>query len=1109
MRSLQQDDPAASRGRLFPPSQPIEDIYPLTRMQQGLLFRCVSHPDSPVFMGQWWALLEGPLKPDLLIDAWQAVVDRHPVLRTGFNWELKDKPFQVVHRQARLSVSRPDWSNGDWSNENDWRDRLSAFLSEDRAQPFALKRPPLLRIHLVRLAETRHLLVWSRHHLTVDGWSLGALLEEVFAIYAARLGGSEAQLPAPIAYRRYVEWERSSLSEGALAYWRTALAGFNADPGDSVSINPKEIPAICEVVRHLDAPEKEHLAVFAREHGLTVNTLVQGAWGLALARRSGCNDLLAGSVETVRPSHLQGSGGTVIGMQIAVLPVRYRLDDRPLREWLLALQAAMVEGREAGAIGFDRLREIIGVRHDALPFESLVGFQNYPLDESRALGKAGLTLVQSGDITLPDMPLNLMVEAQDGGLALRLMADGRRYGKSELLLLLDMLADTLIAMPAQADRPVTSIDCLPPVQAAELLAGCCAGASLTAAAECVPEAIVAQARAAPEAIAVRHGERSMTYGELISLAAAVAERLAAAGVAPGARVGLMLERTPVAVAAILGILLRGASYVPLDGAGPSERRDTMIAAAGIVAVMTGAEQLPELREGLGLTVDDLVARPAAHYGSPELSRETEAYVIFTSGSTGAPKGVSVSHDNLRWHVAARAAAYPDHPIGSFLLTFPLIFDGSITVLFSTLASGGTLVLPRAHEAGDADRLAALIAARSVTHTAMTPSLWGQVLQAATADQLASLRFTLVAGEACPRALVQRHAALLPGVALFNEYGPTEATVWSTFDRCRPEEREAVVPIGRPVPGTFAYVVDRQGRLCPKGTRGELLVAGPMVTNGYVGRPDLTAERFIVNPFCDDPAAATAYRTGDLASFGEDGRLRFHGRVDRQIKFNGYRIELEEIEACLGSHPAVAECALLFRGPGDGQPARLIAHVGGPDLPFTETLRHYLEQRLPSWMIPQALVLHEALPHTPSGKVDASALQDPPALSSGEPPQTERERAVAAVWKEALGLEAVGRLDNFFEIGGSSLLAMQVLSRLRREGAAFLELADLFETPRLADFALRLEEGAPADAQSSAMTPGRTFSSSEPAIRRRSRDRVILPGTAEEATAEGADGGGER
>lgn len=1081
MPTQQTDGPVLGGSAPAATRNPIEDIYPLTRMQRGLLFRCVSYSNSPIFMGQWWALLEGALDCEALAQAWQAVVDRHPVLRTSFNWEIKDRPFQVVHRSAALSVQHLDWSG-----EAEWRQRLEQFLAEDQKRPFSLKRPPLLRVYLIRLADDRHLLSWTRHHLVVDGWSLGVILQEVFTIYAARRTREDAQLEAALPYRRYVEWEGACRPDDVATYWRSALSGFEAETSArSLVFNPNA-PAVEEVTRRLSSAEWQRLISFARQHRLTINTLVQGAWGLVLARHSGRSDVLAGSVETLRPPHLLAEHGALIGMQITVLPVRFRIDETPLQEWLLQLQAAMVAGRDAGPIGFDDLRRIINVGHDALPFESLVGFQNYPLDEKGCLHSAGLTLLESGDITLPDMPLNLMAETLDGGLILRLMADGRSYSGRELQRLLDMLAHALTLIPANPDRAVMELDPVPPGCIREVLTDCCAGPPLQAPRGTLPESILAQAASQPGALAIRQGDQSLTYGELLNLAQAVADLLRDQGIGAGARIGVMLEPSPLAIAAILGALLRGGSYVPLDGNSPRERRDQMIAAAGISVVLTSRERQAELRPGLGVALDGLRAAPNTAPACAKLTGEEEAYVIFTSGSTGEPKGVSVTHDNLAWHVAARAAAYPDHPIDAFLLTFPLIFDGSVTVVFNTLASGGTLVLPRQSDAMDADRLVSLIAAAGVTHTAMTPSLWRQILQAATSEQLAGLHFSLVAGESCPRSLVTLHASLLPEVPLFNEYGPTEATVWTTFDRCRPEEGESVVPIGRPIPGCTAYVVDSQGRLCLPGMRGELFVAGPMVAQGYVGQAALTDERFGQNPFSDQRNAARLYRTGDLVSFGDDGRLRFHGRADRQVKLNGYRIELGEVEAALGDHPAVSDCIVLLRNGGEGGAARLVAHVAGSGLPEAEALRQHLAERLPAWMVPQSLVLHEKLPRSPNGKIDTTALHDPLPCTLAEPPKTDCEKRVAAIWAEALAIERVGRQDNFFVLGGSSLLAMQVLSRLRREGASTLELTDLFEAPCLADFALRVEASGP-NPQEAAPPP------SGPALRSRTRTRVSLPG----------------
>jgi amino acid adenylation domain-containing protein len=454
----------------------------------------------------------------------------------------------------------------------------------------------------------------------------------------------------------------------------------------------------------------------------------------------------------------------------------------------------------------------------------------------------------------------------------------------------------------------------------------------------------------------------------------------------------------------------------------------------------------------------------------------EAYVIFTSGSTGRPKGVSVGHDNLRYHVAASGAENADLPIDRFLLTFPLFFDGSVTGLFCTLCDGGTLVMPDAAQSRDMDGLVALIRSAGATHVCMTPSLWAMLLDAAGPRGLFGVRMAKVAAEPCPPALVAAHAARAPHAVLCNEYGPTEATVWVCVERCLQETTGASVAIGHPIPGTCLHVVDSEGQPCPFGTIGELIVSGPAVARNYVGTPPGSALRSSLPA----PSEAPAYRTGDRVTLGFDGRLFFHGRRDRQVKVAGYRVEPGEIEAALQAQSGILEVAVVAEET-EGRPVRLVAHLGaGPGVADDARLRRQLAIRLPAYMIPQAFVRHQRLPRTANGKVDMAALPRAPiSVAAAAPPQGALETALAAIWSELLGGAKVGRDDHFFALGGSSLLAMRMIARVRRDLAIPATLADLFEAPQLSALAERL------DAASDRRDPG-------PAFAARRRTRVELP-----------------
>lgn len=1044
--------PATTEG---PSLRPIEDAYPLTRIQQALLVRCLAYPDQPLYTGQWWAVLDGELNAEAFCAAWQGVIDRHTALRSGFHWDLKDHPFQVVHRQATLPIVRHDWTGVDnWSAQRD------ALLTEDRNKPFNIKKPPLMRLALIRLSATRHCVVWTRHHLTVDGWSLGIILDEVFTLYKALCAGQPHGLsPAP-AFRAYVDWETTRDADSARSHWQAALLPGPDGPQSGQRLisltEARGEPDIHAAHRILSTVHTANLDGLARSAQVTVSTLIQAAWALLVCRLNNQGTALFGSVESIRPPHLENNpAALLVGIQIQIQPILARVDATPLGVWMQALQAQTAQSRASGPIALDDLREFMDLPPDSLPFDSLVGYQNYPLDEAGAFSGSGLTLTESGDVTIPDMPLNLMVERQESGLSLQLIYDRRYYSEADAGLRLDMLSHTLSVLPANIDTPVAHLDTLPIGLRDVLLQG-----GFTPLGRDNPDpvlrSILSHAVNQPDAIAIVYGAQRLSYGGLLSLAGTIASQLKARGVQRGERVGLHIERTPLALAALLGIMMHGASYVPLDLDAPEDRKVFIAAEARLAAIISA---LPGTVAGMTPVVvaesEQTQASDTITTRDVDTQPDDEAYVIFTSGSTGQPKGVAVMHGNLSYHVAARNQAHPGAPNRILLLTFPLIFDGSVTGIFGTLSVGGTLVLPQPIEASDPDRLARLMAQEKITQTIMIPSQWNLMLSSIASDDLSSLELAIVAGEACPRDLVERHHTRLPSVRLCNEYGPTEATVWATLEHCQPGETGPVA-IGRPIPGTRTYVVDRHNQLCPPGTTGELLIAGPGIARGYVGRPELTAERFIANPFINTEHCATAYRTGDQVTLGFDGKLRFQGRADDQVKISGYRIELDEISGCLLQAPGVSDAVAVVHRASQHAPALIIGHVAGTGLPPAEAIIRHLQDMLPGYMVPHSIVLHERLPRSASGKLDRNALPPPPKQTTTIiPPEGDIERGIAQVWQSVLDRDGVGRHDDFFALGGKSLDAMQVVSRLRRELNLAIDLIDLFETPRLSDLAQQL------------------------------------------------------
>jgi amino acid adenylation domain-containing protein len=1053
---------------------------PLSFAQQRLWFLHQLDPASPAYNMPGMVRLSGPLDAEALAGSLAEMVRRHESLRTVFPASLGE-PRQEILPEAPVDLQ--DFPVTDLSDLEPTaaEERLQALVQEEGRRPFDLQRGPLLRTRLVRLAPEEHALILNLHHIVSDGWSQGVLVREMSRLYEAFAASQPSPLPElPVQYADYAVWQRDWLQgealDSLLAWWRGQLAG---SPGvlDLPVDHPRPPAFTYQGSRHpfrLPARLADRLRAYGRRESMTPFMILLAGFQALLHRHSGQTDLLVG---TAIANRQQTELEDLVGFFMNTLALRADLGGRP--HFLDLLEQA-------------RRTSLGAYAHQGLPFEKLVDELHPERDLSRSPLLQVMLILQNAPMRALQLPgLEVRVEEVDNGTAKLDLTVSLEETDEGIVGWIEYNVD-LFDRPTVARlarhfetliegalaNPEASVEALPLVGAAERFQLLAEWNDTLVPAEpaCVHHLFEAQARRTPEAIAVTAGTagaRRLTYADLNSRANRLAHRLRSLGVGAEVRVGLCVDRTPEMVVGLLGILKAGGSYVPLDPSYPEERLAYMLADAStpvVVAEPRTAEALPPHGARMvfldpdGGFLDESTDDPA-----PLALPENIAYVIHTSGSTGKPKGVQVPHaalTNFLESMRRRPGLSPDDVL---LSVTTLSFDIAGLELFLPLITGASVTLVERSAVSDAARLRGELEASGATVMQATPITWHLLLESGWPGS-PDLK-VLCGGEALPRDLARALCARAGSV--WNLYGPTETTIWSAVSQVGPGS----VSIGRPIANTTIHLLDLGGNAVPVGVPGELLIGGSGLARGYLNRPDLTADRFVPAEWGED--GGRLYRTGDLARRLPDGSLEFLGRIDHQIKVRGYRIELQEIEAVLAQHPEVKETVVTVREGSSGvrtaagfQDRRLVAYVvpASPEAANPAALRAFLRERLPEYMVPAGFILLERLPLTPNGKVDRKALPEPEGEEAGRslaPPRSAIEEMVAGIWSQILGTAEFGIHDNFFDLGGHSLLVAQVMSRLQAALRVELPLRLLFERPTIATLAETVEalrrEGRTLDA----------------------------------------------
>jgi amino acid adenylation domain-containing protein/non-ribosomal peptide synthase protein (TIGR01720 family) len=1035
----------------------IEDVWPLSPMQEGLLFHALQDPDSVAYREQLTVSLQGELDVAAFHNAWQQLASRHAILRVAITEDL-GRPVQIVRRQARLPVEVRDCSAFE---RRAFEAVVRDFCVEDRARGFDFRAGPLLRVALLKQSPGEHTVVVSYHHMLLDGWSNPVLFGELLELYAAFKERRDGRLAPAGSYRDYLAWLARQTHAVAENFWRQRLRDFR----EPVSLDlPRPDASQKGAGDHrvrLSVEMTRRLTQFAQRNRLTLNTMIQGVWALLLSRYSGQDDVIFGATTAGRPAELP-QVERMVGLFINTLPRRVRVRaEQPALDWLLTLQAAQAEEQTYGWMPLVDIHRTSEIPAGQSLFDTLVVFENYPVETALRNGsvvqRAGLAIVSSAMVDETHYPLRLLVQPGEE-LQLDFTFDRARFVPATIAAMAGHLSRLLFGIVESPHALMAQLPMLGDAERRQVLHDWNNTYVPYPSGLCLHDLLAAQVRATPHAIAVRYEGEQLTYAELDRRARRLAHVLRGHGVGPDVVVGVCLQRSLEMVVALMGILQAGGAYLPLDPDYPPDRVRFMAQDAGVRLVLSAGALAIQCEEFAPVIIIDnasLAEGVVPDRISSGVLPQHAAYVIYTSGSTGRPKGVVNTHEGIVNRLQWMQQAYRLTAEDRVLQKTPFSFDVSVWEFFWPLMTGAPLVVARPQGHQDPHYLAKVIEQESITVLHFVPSMLQAFLGAADLRQCRSLRAVMASGEALSAEIQNACLEGLPQAHLHNLYGPTEAAVDVSYWACERSGPAVPVPIGKPIDNVELYVLDHALEPQPSGIPGELYIGGVALARGYWGRAALTAQRFMPDPF---KAGERLYRTGDLARWRGDGTLEFLGRLDHQVKIRGFRIELGEIEAVLLAQEQVHAAVVIAHGSGAGQ--RMVAYCVCRDETFdVESLRECLRERLPAYMVPSNFVRLSELPLLPNGKLDRKALLPPDMLRTHEytAPRTPTEELLTRIIAEVLSLDRVGVEDNFFERGGHSLLAIQVINHIRESFAVSVPIRSLFTYPTVSELAPHLEE----------------------------------------------------
>ncbi|MGO4964300.1 MULTISPECIES: bacitracin non-ribosomal peptide synthetase BacC [Bacillus] len=1026
-------------------SSVIEKIYPLANMQKGMLFHAIEDHTSDAYFQQTVMDIEGYVDPAILEASFNDIMKRHEILRASYEYEIVEEPRQIIIENRSIDFTYFNIAKSSAQQQEMFIERL---INEDRKKGFDLSRDVLMRAYLLKTAERSYRLVWSHHHILLDGWCLGIIMRELFVIYENRMNGKASPLKETKPYSDYIKWlERQDQEEGR-QYWREYLKGYE-EQAQLPTLTKRKKSSLYdrrEKVIHLSKQLTKQLKALAAKNSVTLHTVIQTIWGLMLTKYNKIDDVVFGTVVSGREANVDGIED-MIGLFINTIPTRIRFNEQArFNECLQKVQEDAIQSNRYNYMNLAEVQALSSLKKDLI--DHILVFENYETDEQdfeESQMKTGFKVNEISAAEQSNYSFSMSVTPGEE-LTLVLTYDGNVYDRDIINNIEGHIKRVAEQVTANENRKIAEIDMLAEEERKTLLYEFNRTNADYPRNKTIHQLFEEQAERTPGHTAVVFEKEKLSYKALNERSNQLAGLLREKGVKPDMIVGVMAERSVEMIVGMLAVLKAGGAYLPIDPEYPEDRIRYMIEDSGISILLKKADKQIDVdltcidMNEKGLTKDKATENLEHTSGSSDM-----AYVIYTSGSTGKPKGVMVNHQSIVNTLYWRKQSYGYSTADATLQVPSFSFDSSVEDIFTTLISGAKLVLIRDLRMNPRE-IIGVLRTHKATNLLAVPSFYLSLLD--TIEQpLEDLRFITVAGEGFNESLIRQHFEKLPNVKLFNEYGPTENSVCSTRGELQKDDEKVV--IGRPISNHKAYILNHNQQLLPLGTPGELCLSGEGLARGYLNRPDLTLGKFVPNPFVP---GENMYRTGDLARFLPDGQIEYLGRIDHQVKIRGFRIELSEIENQLLKIEGIDAAAVMAREDQAGG-KYLCAYIVADKTAGVADVRKCLLKELPDYMVPSYFVKLDQLPLTANGKIDRKALPEPSGTISEatyEAPRNRTEEKLVSIWEDVLGIENIGISHNFFELGGHSLKAAALTAKLHKEMKIEVPLRQIFETPTIKD-----------------------------------------------------------